>query len=480
MVSATIALLFNNCGFFMSITAYQNARASRDARFDGLFFVGVITTGIYCRPICPAPTAHEKNVKYFDHAWQAQDAGLRPCLRCRPDASPASAAWAGTDTSFYRALKLIDDGALEDQSIEQLAERLGMGSRHLRKLFQQKLGIAPLTYHHHRQCEFAKQLLHNSSLKIADIALASGFGSVRQFNQHFKHYAGLTPTEVRGTQSNRQLKALELPLYYRPPYNWQQLHGFLQHRLLNEVEWLGPESYGRRIQWGASRGEFTATHQADKHRFIVHLTLNRLDDLRLIVKNIRRVLDLDADSQTIFKHLQNGLGEHSQFAKNLIPGLRLPGIWSSFEAGIRAIIGQQISVPAARTQLRNLIRGCGDPHSPDQYYFPSPASLYDNPIDYLKMPGARKDCLRALANYYRQQGHDPAQQDIQEQQWLAIKGIGPWTVNYAKMRGLSHPDIFISGDLGIKKALQRHGDKLEPSHCSPWQSYLNMQMWSTL
>lgn len=464
----------------MSTVQFKQARASRDARFDGLFFVGVKTTGIYCRPICPAPTAKEENVEYFDQAWQAQDAGFRPCLRCRPDASPTSPAWQGTDTSFYRALKLIDDGALEHQSMDQLAERLGMGSRYLRKLFQQKLGIAPLAYYHHRQCEFAKQLLQNSQMKIADIALASGFGSLRQFNQHFKNYTNLTPKEIRRGKLSSQTSELELPLYYRPPYNWDRLRDFLQYRLLDEVEWLGPQHYGRRIQWDQTLGEFSAHHQADKHRFIIKLKLNRLDNLRHIVKNIRRVLDLDANSSAIDQHLKNSLGEHSQLASDLIPGLRLPGIWSCFEAGIRAIIGQQISVVAARTQLRNLIKGTGKKVTEEKFHFPAPLDLKTNSLDCLKMPGARKESLRQLAIYYHQQTPDPAQQDIQEAQWLAIKGIGPWTVNYAKMRGLSDPNIFISGDLGIKKAMENYGENLDPVQCSPWQSYLNMQMWSKL
>lgn len=459
---------------------FKKARASRDARFDGLFFVGVTTTGIYCRPICPAPTAKEENVEYYGQAWQAQEAGYRPCLRCRPDASPASPAWKGTDTSFYRALKLIDNGALEQQSLEQLAERLGMGSRYLRKLFQDKLGIAPLAYSHHRKCEFAKQLLQNSQLKISDVAMASGFGSLRQFNQHFKNYTKLTPRDVRRGKLSSQANELELPLYYRPPYNWSRLHDFLEHRLLHDVEWLDENHYGRRIQWEDTLGEFTAHHQADKHRFVIKLKLNRLDKLHHIVKNIRRVLDLDANSEAIFQHLQNSLGKESKLGKALIPGLRLPGIWNSFEAGVRAIIGQQITVVAARTQLGYLIKGCGQATGHNGFYFPTPKDIQGNALNCLKMPGARKESLRQLARYYALQTHDPAQQDIHDDDWLAIKGIGPWTVNYANMRGLSHPDIFISGDLGIKKAMDIYGEALDPSQCSPWQSYLNMQMWSNL
>lgn len=493
-----------------NIEKYHRARTSRDARFDGLFFVAVKTTGIYCRPICPAPAAKEKNVAYYEQAWQAQDEGFRPCMRCRPDASPGSAAWIGTDASFKRAIKLIDDGALEHQSIEGLSERLGISDRYLRKLFQQNIGISPQAYDLLRRCEFAKQLLQNSRLSITDTALASGFGSLRQFNTQFKKYAQCTPSQLRkaaSTTDKGKLHCITLPLAYRPPYNWQAIQGFLERRLLSEIEWIDDNHYGRSFHWLDSAGDFTVQHQAEHNRFMLSLYIDKLEHLRPVVKNIRRVLDLDANTALIESHLKSAIGSQQAFAKNLLPGLRLPGIWSPYEAGIRAIIGQQISVTAATGQLKRLIQNYGSDHQPGENnippsqaafasrknkplraspelkkLFPTPKQLSDNTLDALKMPGARKQTISSLSEYYQQGAHDKffSEELINENEWLAIKGVGPWTLNYAKMRGESDPDVLLVGDLGIKKAMEKNQSTFDTDTLAPWRSYLNMQLWSAL
>lgn len=458
----------------------HQARLSRDARFDGLFFVAVKSTGIYCRPICPAPAAKESNVSYYPQAWEAQAAGFRPCLRCRPDASPGSPAWRGTDSSVKRAMDLIDQGALEQNSLPELAERLGIGDRYLRKLFQQQLGISPQAYCLFKRCDFAKQLLQNSQLTVTEIAHASGFGSLRQFNTQFKKYAQQTPSQLRSKrQGECSPGVIELPLAFRPPYNWEQLQSFLSRRLLSEIEWIDEKSYGRSFEWGDSRGDFTVQFQPEKNRFWLTLRLNKTDALRPIVKNIRRVLDLDANTQAIETHLQNALGTKNKLGKNLCQGLRLPGIWSAYEAGIRAIIGQQISVTAATGQLKKLIQSYGQsyPEKEGGYYlFPSPAALHENPLDALKMPGARKRTLASMGSLYLQEDCHQIDSDT----WLGTKGIGPWTLSYAQMRGVSDPDILLVGDLGIKKAFDKNDTPFDSEAAAPWRSYLNMQLWSFL
>ena len=459
----------------LNTTQCHQARLSRDARFDGLFFVAVKTTGIYCRPICPAPPAKEQNVKYYEYAWQAQTQGFRPCYRCRPDASPGSAAWRGTHSSVSRAMGLIDDGVLDEQSMPELAERLGVSDRYLRKLFQQHIGLSPQQYAQLKRCDFAKQLIQNSQLSITDTALASGFGSVRQFNDVFKKYAGQTPSALRKEQKNKPASnAIELPVFYRPPYNWQQFQRFLSRRFLLGLEWVNDTSYGRSFTWDGSEhlsyGKFTAHHRPEKNGFLLNLEIDRLEDLRPVIANIRRLLDLDANTQLIEQQL-NKAAPKLQLCK----GLRLPGTWDSFEAGIRAILGQQISVQAAKQHMETLLQHYGQTVN-GQVYFPTAKSLANASLEEFKMPGARKQCLRDFSSYYC--GQAPWSLDTQD--WAAIKGIGPWTINYASLRGQSQPDILLDGDLGVKKALDKFGIHIDCDAAGPWRSYLTLQLWEQL
>lgn len=455
----------------MNPEIYRRARLSRDHRFDGKFFIGVKTTGIYCRPICPASPPREENVVYFATAIAAANQGFRPCLRCRPDSSPDSCAWKGTDTTLERALKLIDEGALIDGTVTGLAERLGISNRYLTKLFQQKLGTSPKQYGLYQQLLFAKSLLQQTSLPISDIAFAAGFGSVRRFNDSFAQTLQLTPSAIRRHPDNRLHNNLRLFLSYRPPYAWPELHDFLQARLIPGLEWIDNNSYGRTFTWGtASRGHFTVRHDADRHGFEVMVELAEPAHLLPIIRNIRRVLDLDADIQVIDEQLAQvtGLGDRLQ------PGLRLPGIWSLFEAGVRAILGQQITVTAARNLVTRLVQEYGEPFGKKRL-FPTPRQLADSDLEALKMPGSRRQTLREFARIFAEEGgmEDP-------DNWLDIKGIGPWTVRYAKMRGLSDSDIWLGSDLGVKRALEQQGLSFDPVAASPWQSYLTFHLWSLL
>lgn len=446
-------------------TCHQ-ARLSRDARFDGQFFTAVKTTGIYCRPVCPATPPLECNVDYFSSAVEAAQAGFRPCLRCRPDSAPGSPAWRGVETTIERALRLIDEGALQSGSLIQLSERLGISDRYLRQLFHKRFGVSPKTYALYQQCLFAKQLLHQTKLPVTDVVYASGFGSIRRFNACFKRHMGLSPSELR-RRVTPDGRGLVLQLAYRPPYAWHTMQKFLRQRLIDGMEWIGEDHYGRCFTWQQAKGHFTARHDSRHHRFLVTLEIDDLSAMKAVVSNIRRVLDLDADTHAIETHLAQAVPDLP-----LIEGLRLPGIWSLFEAGIRAILGQQVSIVAARGLVQTLVDNLGEPLDGDRRCFPDPASIADSDLAFLKMPAARRDTLRRLAQEHL---HSDTPQDAT--QWLALKGIGQWTVDYARMRGASHPDIWLGGDLGVKKALGGLGGAT-PDGASPWRSYLTLQLWN--
>ncbi|GHA93730.1 3-methyladenine DNA glycosylase [Modicisalibacter luteus] len=452
----------------------QYARLARDARFDGQFFTAVRTTGIYCRPVCPATPPQEDNVDYYASAVEAAKAGYRPCLRCRPDSAPGSPAWKGTDTTLERALRLINEGALQHASLEQLCTRLGIGDRHLRALFQRRFGVSPKHYALYQQCLFAKQLLHQTHLPVTTIAYASGFRSLRRFNDCFRTHMGLAPSQLR-RQAGTTAGGLTLHLAYRPPYAWSVMQRFLAKRRIDGLEWIDENSYGRTFAWQHTKGCFTAIHDPRRHGFKVTLELDDLSVMKPVVTNIRRVLDLDADTRAIEAHLATAIP-----GLPLIEGLRLPGTWCLFEAGIRAILGQQVSVDAAKRQSQVLVDRLGDTLAEAcgglRRTFPAPDTIAASDLAFLSMPGARREALRRFAAWYRE---NPASHDTAH--WQMLKGIGPWTVDYARLRGTSHPDIWLAGDLGVKQALSALGEddiRLDPQVASPWRSYLTLQLWN--
>ncbi len=440
----------------------RQARLSRDARFDGQFFTGVLSTGIYCRPICPAVAPKEKNVRYFATAIEAARAGLRPCLRCRPDSAPSSYAWKGAQTSLERALKLIDSGHdIEASSgkgyVESLAERLGISSRYLRKLFDEKLGISPKQYAIYRRLMFAKQLLHQTTLPMTQVALASGFNSIRSFNDSFKQHLQLNPSQIRnglksqanGEHDDKAQKQLVLTLAYRPHYNWSASQGFYRLRAVEGMEWLEGNGYGRSFVWGAYRGYFELEHHADNHCFKLSLQLAQEQDLacvRPIVMKIRSMLDLDLDMQVI----ENKLSQCPWLTDYLTPGLRIPKTWSAFEAGVRAVLGQQVSVKQATKLLNKLVFAYGEKQTINDrelVFFPTPEVLAKASLDELKMPGSRKQALIGLAEYVSEHPNASVED------WLNVKGIGPWTIAYARMRGVGEANVFLASDLIIKQRL---------------------------
>ncbi|MBV1932895.1 MAG: helix-turn-helix domain-containing protein [Porticoccaceae bacterium] len=472
----------------------RKARLARDARFDGLFYTGVKTTGIFCRPICPATAPHEKNVDYFPTALAAHRAGLRPCLRCRPESAPGSPAWRGTQTTLTRALRLIDNGEWRNESLPQFAQRLGVSDRYLRKLFQQNLGISPIKYANFRRVLFAKQLLQQTTLPVTEIAFMAGFGSTRRFNAVFNELLALNPRQLRRRQKLDApvSEGLTVFLSYRPPYDWAAVRDFYELRQIAGLEVVTYSSYSRSFYHEDCEGLFTASHVPEKHGFRVELSLTRAEHALAVIQRIRRLLDLDANSATIASHLS----DHPLLSSLNCEGIRLPGMWSPFEAGVRAILGQQVSVKAAHNLVTRLVEELGKPLTtvsrPEAdapgILFPEPAAVAGSNLAFLAMPGRRREALRLLAQYIIENscgGESPCaiKDDSAYQDWLSISGIGPWTVQYTAFR-MGHPDIFLAGDLGVKNALKKlnGGSKqsLEAATVSPWGSYATLLLWQSL
>jgi AraC family transcriptional regulator of adaptative response / DNA-3-methyladenine glycosylase II len=441
---------------------YQQARLARDPRFDGSFFIAVKTTHIFCRPICPANAPLEKNVEYFQLAQQAMLAGYRPCLRCRPDSAPHSYAWQGVNTTVHRAMRLLRQN--KELNIQEIATKLGITARYFRQLFQQHLGLSPKQYQLFDKVLFAKKLLHESNLPIEHIAHASGFASARRLQHNFKKVTGLTPQQIKQSQ-HKQGELISLRLAFRPPFNWQHMQSFLALRVIQGVEDVTANCYSRTFVIGKDKGWFRVSAVQNKHYLKVEINLPNIENLTTILSNIERVFDLNADTNTIQTQLLRcGVPENT-----MVTGLRIPGVWDTFEAGCRAILGQQISVKATISLLSQLTKELGTTEG-DNMYFPTSEAIANSDLSFLKIPQSRKQTLRLLAQ------HNVNSSDSSVDDWLNIKGIGPWTVAYAKMRGQSSPDIWLNTDLVVKKQLAKL--KIDAELARPWRSYLTFQLWS--
>src|SRR6266536_2214086 len=322
----------------------SRARLSRDARFDGKFFIGVLTSRVYCRSICPAPTAKEKNVRYYPSAAAAAEAGFRPCLRCRPECSPGTPAWLGTSSTVSRALRLIDESALEDGGVEVLAERLGVGSRHLRRLFLRHLGAPPSAVAQTRRLHFAKKLIDETSLPMTQVALASGFGCVRRFNAGIRKVYHRTPTQIRRLARQTTVQPENQYLFrlrFRPPYNWKGMLEFLAVRSTPGVEIVSNGCYRRSISLDGKHGWFEVSLDEQDSALVTQVHFGDPRSLFLITERIRAMFDLNADWADIVQSLTTD----PVLAKRVEdePGLRVPGCWNGFELATREILGQQVS-----------------------------------------------------------------------------------------------------------------------------------------
>ena len=479
----------------------NRARLARDKRFDGRFYTAVKTTGIFCRPICPARPPLERNVEYFATAAEAAAAGYRPCLRCRPDAAPGSPAWGLVSTTVQRALNLMR-AEREAMSIEQLAERLGISSRYLRKLFAEHLGISPLQVWQAERALFAFSLLRDTGLPIADVAFEAGFNSLRRFNDVFKTVYQRTPSEVRRerqTPGKSDGSQVRLYLGYRPPIDWPGLLAFFAVRALPGVEQViadgtDPEGgvYQRSFCLAGRRGVLQVRHQPEQRRLLVDVYSEGSGAvLYLVREKLRRLFDLDADSEEIGQHLGRDpllaqVLEHSS-------GVRLPGAWDPFEYALRAILGQQISVAAATTIAGRLVARYGavftGPQGEEVRLFPSAQQLADADFSVLGVTRTRAQTLRTFVAATLAGEIDFGEPELERwcEQMTALPGIGDWTAQYTAMRGLSMPDAFPAADLGILIALGE-GDKKSTAKQAlaraeawrPWRAYAALLLWQSL
>jgi AraC family transcriptional regulator of adaptative response / DNA-3-methyladenine glycosylase II len=483
----------------MDRTACYRAISTRDIRFDGRLFVGVKTTGIYCRPICPARTPKFENVSFYASAAAAQEAGFRPCLRCRPEVSPELAFWRGSSNTVSRALALIESGGLDDDDVEGLANRLGVGARQLRRLFRQHVGASPIAVAQTRRVLLAKQLIHETSLPMAEVALASGFNSVRRFNETFRDLFGRPPAELRRGRGKtaHEAGALSVRLPYRPPYDWDAMLSFLSARAIPGVEIVTGDTYRRSIAIGVNRGVISVTPAA-KNRIDVQVRFPDMAALPQIIARVRRVFDLAADPDTIGAHLALDPVLAPLVAAR--PGLRVPGAWDGFELAVRAIFGQQITVPAATKLLGKLVQAFGDPLPAAMqermqeseglsHLFPGVARIAAADLTTLGMPATRAMAVTALAQAI---AADPAifsrGASLEDAivKLRALPGIGEWTAQYIAMRELREPDAFPAADIGLLRAMaDGEGRRPSPSELltrserwRPWRAYAALHLWA--
>ncbi len=477
---------FAASGWALSLETCQRARMARDPRFDGKFFIGVVTTRIYCRPICPVNAPRERNIRYFPTAAAAAEAGLRPCLRCRPETSPGTPAWMGTSTTVSRALRLIGECALDEGGVEELSERLGLSSRQLRRLFQQHLGASPVTVAQTRRVHFAKHLMDETTLPLTQIALASGFRSIRQFNDVFRNLYGRPPREFRKKAVVTAPGAYAFRLSYRPPYAWDALLRFLVARAIPGVEHVTDSEYARTFVLDAKPGVLRVTH-GDGDALLLRVAYPDPAQLFRIVERTRRIFDLGADPAVIAAQLSADPVLNASL--NRLPGLRVPGAWDGFELAVRAILGQQVSVAAATTMSGRIANTFGKPlcssvaeplgEQPPRL-FPEASVLAGVDLTTIGLTRQRAATIRELAERVAS-GEIRFDTDVDALRTalLAVRGIGPWTVEYIAMRALGEPDAFPDTDLALRKAVPER--LLERSTAwRPWRAYAAMHLWMSL
>jgi AraC family transcriptional regulator of adaptative response / DNA-3-methyladenine glycosylase II len=461
---------------------------SRDPRYDGFFFVGVTSTGIYCRPSCPARLPRRRNVRLFGSAAAAQEAGLRACKRCEPDAAPGSPAWNRRADVAGRAFRLIADGIVDREGVPGLAARLGFSERQLNRILMAEVGAGPVALARAQRAQTARTLIESTDLPFAQVALAAGFRSVRQFNDTVRAVYARTPTELRARTGGRRSGAapgtVELRLPCREPFDGEALVAFLAARAVAGVESVTGLTYRRTLS--LDRGRALVELSPERAGVSCRLRLDDLGDLTAAVARCRRLLDLDADPAAV----AGRLGSDSVLGPlvRARPGLRVPGCVDGFELAVRAVVGQQVSVAGARTVLGRLAAEHGERFE-DGRCFPAPGVLAEVDPRRLPFPGARARALSSLAALVAageldlDAGADP---QAARAALLRIGGIGPWTASYVAMRALGDPDAWPAGDVGLRHALRRLGHRGDDAAAlrlaegwRPWRAYAAMHLWST-
>ncbi len=486
---------------------YRALRA-RDRRFDGTFFVAVHSTGIYCRPICPARPVASAGCTFYGTAVEAENGGYRACFRCRPELAPGLAPMDSTPRLVRRATAAIDRGALDERAgddaaergVEALASALGVSSRHLRRAMEAELGVTPIAYAQSRRLALAKRLLHDTTLPLTQVAFAAGFGSVRRFNALFKKTFARPPRDVRRSRlatAGDVTDAITLRLDYRPPLAWAALLEFLAARAIPGVESIEGQEYRRTVRLGADVGWLSVRSAPAGERapaLLARVSTSLVPRLATVIARLRALFDLDAQPHVIEAHLRT-----DRLLRPLIeraPGLRLPGVFDPFEMSVRAVLGQQVSVKGATTLCGRLVAAFGEPAALAadaplglRALFPTAAGLAAVPAATLRaigLPEARAATIVGLASNVSS-GHIDLSGAVPPEVTVAalqkLRGIGPWTAHYLAMRALRWPDAFVAGDLGVWKALGVTTARAAEERAEawrPWRSYAVMLLWSSL
>ena len=473
------------------------ALTARDPRFDGVFFVGVTSTGIYCRPICPVKTPQEKNCRFFQTAQETEQAGFRPCLRCRPELAPGSAPVDDAQRIARLIVQRLEEGAIEGNAgLEEIAGQFELSSRQIRRIVQKELGVPPIQLLLTRRLLLAKQLLTETALPVTEIAFASGFSSLRRFNDAFNARYRMAPTRLRkkateGAAAIADSTTSTLQLSYRPPYDWNGVLAFLSARALTGIEWVTSEGYARTVILGDARGWIRVTDAPRKRALMLEFTHTLTPALPALLCRVRALFDLDARPDMIAKHLARDARLARAVKGN--PGLRVPGAFSGFEMGLRAILGQQVTVKAATTIACRFVEAFGDPivtPFPELHRLtPSPARVALASIDDIARLGivsARARSIVALAKAQQSgalglEGGSHHNPDESIRQLTGLPGIGPWTAQYIAMRALRWPDAFPKEDIAVRNNLGRVSAReaeLLSQAWRPWRSYAVMHVWN--
>jgi AraC family transcriptional regulator of adaptative response / DNA-3-methyladenine glycosylase II len=466
--------------------ACYRALRARDARFDGLFFVAVATTGIYCRPVCPARPVKRENCSFYESAAAAEQAGYRPCLRCRPELAPGRSQIDAVQVWASHAARRIEQGVLNEMSVDELAQSLGVSGRQLRRALQNRFGVSPVELAQTQRLLTAKRLLADTSLSIGEVSEISGFSSLRRFNELFQQRYRMSPSALRrsGTRTTPG-KPVKCELGYRPPYSWRGLLEFLAPRALPSVELIGENTYARTVRTKNCSGMISVRPHGDRDSLIVEVSESLAPCLPKVLERVRRLFDLAAEPEPITRAL--GTLAESE------PGLRVPGAFDGFETAVRAVLGQQVTVKLATVLAGRFVQAFGEPVDTPlpglDRTFPSAGSVASLTVDRLGELGiirTRGTAILRLAEMVAcgdlrlEPGHDWQQTG---EQLRAIPGIGDWTADYIALRALSWPDAFPSGDLGVLKALTVSKPKEAETIAEawrPWRAYAVMHLWRSL
>lgn len=473
-----------------------SALTARDSRFDGVFFVGVTSTDVYCRPICPAKTPKAANCRFFDTPQEAEQAGFRPCLRCRPELAPGNAPVDDAQRIAQLIVQRLEDGHLDERAgLEEIANQFELSSRQIRRIVRKELGVPPIQLLLTRRLLLAKQLMTETTLPITEVAFASGFASLRRFNDAFNRRYGMPPTRLRKNATEdaaaiAKSQTSTLQLSYRPPYDWKGILAFLAARALKGIEHVTDTSYARTVQLGEAKGWIKVTQSKKKHALMVEFTHSLTLVLPALLTRVRALFDLNARPDLIAKHLRRDARLASAVKAN--PGIRVPGAFNGFEIGVRAILGQQVTVKAATTIAGRFVEAFGKPIVTPfvelSRLTPAPAQVAVASIDDIARHGiiaARCRSIIALAEAQRSGAlcldgdahHSP---DDSIRRLAELPGIGQWTAHYIAMRALRWPDAFPKEDIAVRNNLGgvtvREAEILSQPW-RPWRSYAVMHVW---